>query len=107
MPQQRTPPRYVPTLTEVVKPVTVSEPAALAGPMALMSQEQLVHRILQRIDLTLDGRLREAIATVVIEQTRSLGPALRQEIEAVVRKSVAEALEQELTPQGSPRQPGL
>lgn len=100
----KVPPRYVPTLTEVVTPVA----SAGAGPQAQrMTEEQLVHRVLQRIDLLLDARLREAIATVVIEQTRSLAPALREEIETVVRKTVADALAQEFPPQGSTRQPDL
>ncbi len=86
----RAPPRFVPTLTEVVGPATR---ASAAAPVAA---EPLVHRVMQRIDLTLDRRLREAIATVVVEQTRTLGPMLRDEIESVVRQAVAEALAEEL-----------
>jgi hypothetical protein len=88
----RTPPRFVPTLTEVV-----SGPRT-ASAVEPLTQEQLVHRIMQRIDLTLDRRLREAIASVVIEQSRQLAPALRQEIEAVVSAAVSEALAEELDP---------
>jgi flagellar biosynthesis/type III secretory pathway protein FliH len=88
----RTPPRFVPTLTEVV-----AGPRAAAGAEPL-TQEQLVHRIMQRIDLTLDRRLREAIASVVIEHSRQLAPALREEIEAVVSAAVSEALAEELDP---------
>jgi hypothetical protein len=54
--------------------------------------------VMQRIDLTLERRLREAIAAKVLEQTRSLGPALREEIEAVVRLAVAQAFEDEIAP---------
>ena len=86
----RTPPRYVPTLTEVV-PGTAAAPAAPA-----LSEEQLVHRVMQRVDLTLDRRLREAIASVVLEHSRALGPALREQIEAVAAKTVSEALAEEL-----------
>jgi hypothetical protein len=86
----RIPPRFVPTLTEVV---TGPRPAATDEPL---TQEQLVHRIMQRIDLTLDRRLREAIASVVIEHSRQLGPALRDEIEAVVSAAVSDALSEEL-----------
>lgn len=86
----RTPPRYVPTLTEVV-PGTASAPAAPA-----LNQEQLVHRVMQRVDLTLDRRLREAIASVVLEHSRALAPALREQIEAVVAKTVSEAVAEEL-----------
>lgn len=105
MAQQKTPPQYVPTLTEVVQPVVLDMQQAIpayaaASPVAPppgLSEEQLVHRILQRVDLLLERRLREAIATVVLEQTRSIAPALREEIEAVVRQTVSDALAQELT----------
>jgi len=86
----RTPPRYVPTLTEVVK----ASPAvsfATAG----LSEEQLIHRVMQRVDLSLERRLREAVAAAVLEQTRSLGPLLRDEIESVVRETVAQAFADE------------
>lgn len=93
----RTPPRYVPTLTEVVK----AEPARAAaaarqrgGPVP--SQEQIIERVMQRVDLTLERRLREAIAATVLEQTRSIAPLLREEIEAVVRETVAQAFADEL-----------
>jgi len=94
----RTPPRYVPTLTEVVAPSSQAQ----AGAAAPFSEEQLVHRVLQRVDLTLERRLREAIATTVLEHTRSLAPMLREEIEAVVRHSVTQALAEELSANGKP-----
>lgn len=105
MAQQKTPPQYVPTLTEVVQPVVLDTqhaasafmPASPVAPPTGLSEEQLVHRILQRVDLLLERRLREAIATVVLEQTRSIAPALREEIEIVVRQTVSDALAQELT----------
>lgn len=93
----RTPPRYVPTLTEVV------QPAAAPGDGAAVSleqlQEQVIHRVMQRVDLSLERRLREAIATLVLEHTRNLGPLLREEIELVVRQSVSDAVAQELSGQ--------
>jgi len=88
----RTPPRYVPTLTEVVR----TTPDATAGPAAAASQEQVVQRVMQRIDLVLERRLREAIAATVIEQTRSMAPLLRDRIEETVRETVAEAFAEEL-----------
>lgn len=89
----RQPPRYVPTLTEVVK----TAPATAAGsPGTSLTQEQLIHRVMQRVDVTLERRLREAIAATVLEQTRAIGPQLRQEIEAVVRQTVSQAFSEEL-----------
>ena len=57
----RTPPRFVPTLTEVVQ----SGPVPLAASPGL-SADQLAQRVLQRVDLALDRRLREAIATLLL-----------------------------------------
>ena len=90
----RTPPRFVPTLTEVVRS---RGSGSAAAPAAAPSGEQLVHRIMQRVELTLERRLREAIATTVLQQTQMLGPLLREEIELVVRESVEQALADELT----------
>lgn len=91
----RSPPRFVPTLTEVVHS---TEPRPGAAVPFMLSEEQLVHRIMQRVELTLERRLREAIATTVLQQTQMLGPLLREEIELVVRESVEQALAEELTP---------
>lgn len=90
----RKPPRFVPTLTEVVKPATEPRPSPAATEL---SQEHIVERVMQRIDLTLERRLREAIAATVLEQTRSMAPMLRDEIEAVVRETVAQAFADELS----------
>ena len=89
---QRTPPRFVPTLTEVVQ-----DSVAPAGAERL-AQDELVRRIMQRVDLTLDRRLREAIASVVVEHSRQLAPSLREQIEATVTAAVAQALADELDP---------
>ena len=88
----RKPPRYVPTLTEVVGSPAEARAAAAPG----ISQDQLIERVMQRIDLTLERRLREAIAATVLEQTRSIAPMLREEIESVVRETVAEAFADEM-----------
>ncbi|GAB2544401.1 hypothetical protein GCM10027032_33980 [Simplicispira piscis] len=61
----------------------------------------MVHRVMQRVDVMLEQRLRDAIALVVQEQTRSVLPRLREEIESVVRHSVYEAVADELA-SGSP-----
>ncbi|TSB12936.1 hypothetical protein FNZ23_31435 [Streptomyces benahoarensis] len=62
----------------------------------------MIHRIIQRVDVVLDQRLREAIATVVQEQTRSMVPRLREEVESVVRHAVYEAVADELAAPGAP-----
>lgn len=97
-----------PLLTPVPQPPSVLTPAATADTSAPVNppaksrsmpdgmEEYMVHRVMQRVDVVLDQRLREAIATVVQEQTRSVLPRLREEIESVVRHAVYEAVADEL-----------
>jgi len=95
----------------------VAAPAPLMAPFAAVAakpvltrplpegmEEYMVHRVMQRVDVVLDQRLREAIATVVQEQTRSVLPRLREEIESVVRHAVYEAVADELA-SGAPSVP--
>ena len=96
------PPRFVPTLTEVVRsPQTLAEDETLdrSAPDLLRFQEQMVHRVMQRVDLTLERLLRETVGRLVLEHTQALAPSLRDEIEIVVRQSVNQAFEQELASQ--------
>ncbi|MBU6502082.1 MAG: hypothetical protein KGQ35_04375 [Burkholderiales bacterium] len=101
----RIPPRYVPTLTEIVLPA--QEPATEWMDMAPLEetpepesfssmQEQVIHRVMQRVDALVEQRLHEAIATVVQQHTQALEPQLREEIELVIRQSVSEAVAEEL-----------
>ena len=107
------PPRFVPTLTDVVHPSdhfnrnnnTNNNPINQPLPHNNIQQnpvqleDQIVHRVMQRVDLVLERRLREAVAQVILSQTQSLGSRLREEIELVVRESVSQAVAYEL-PQG-------
>ena len=96
----KTPPRFVPTLTEVVH----SGPAPLS-PAPGVTQEQLVQRVLQKVELVLDRRVRETIATAILEQTNLLTPILHERLDALVRQLVAEALAEEMGTRGTPRGP--
>lgn len=104
-----TPPRFVPTLTEVVHPGSVSivsflpdtgastETATPSHDEALREfEDQLLHRVMQRVDLVLERRLREAVSQIILTHTQTLGLRLREEIELVVRESVSQAIAQEL-----------
>ena len=108
------PPRFVPTLTDVVQPIaathsqagTLTEafgvvPAAGLQPGGQL-EDQIVHRVMQRVDLVLERRLREAVGRVILTHTQALGPRLREEIELVVRESVSQAVAQELPQQPTP-----
>lgn len=76
------------------KPAQTS--ASPRRPLPQGMEEYMVHRVMQRVDVVLDQRLREAIALVIQEQTRSVLPRLREEIESVVRHAVYEAVADEL-----------
>lgn len=101
-----TPPRFVPTLTEVVHPASVSGSADVIAPDASLTsnsgvslqqlEDQVLHRVMQRVDLVLEQRLREAVSQLILTHTQALGPRLREEIELVVRESVSQAIAQEL-----------
>lgn len=100
------PPSFVPTLTDVVRLVdyTSSKPQPFNNDIqqnAVQLEDQIVHRVMQRVDLVLERRLREAVAQVILSHTQALGPRLREEIELVVRESVSQAVAQEL-PQRNP-----
>ena len=95
----QTPPRYVPTLTDRYHPAADAAPAPDAVPSPASAeilpehaQEQLVRRIMQRVDSTLERRLREAIATTVLEQTRGLEPLVRAAIEGALHQAVLQAV---------------
>ena len=94
------PPRFVPTLTDIVQSpapdaMQVDEKPPVSQLDTLLLEEQIIHRVMQRIDLTLDRRLREALGQVILAHTKNLAPVLREEIEQVVRDSVSQAMAQE------------
>ena len=115
----RTPPRFVPTLTTVLdipaepaspepqpEPVPQPDPASTMAlpPAAQFSQaeivsleEQLLHRVLQRVDLSLEERLSDTVSAAVQHQLDAMVPRLRNEIEAVLRALVIEAMAAELS----------
>lgn len=93
------PPRFVPTLTDVVHQVddfNKAQPHTDIQHNPMQLEDQIVHRVMQRVDLVLERRLREAVAQVILSHTQTLGPRLREEIELVVRESVSQAVAQEL-----------
>ena len=98
------PPRFVPTLTEIVPGHGALQPAPVADSVApaVEPTEAMIQRIMERVDLVLERRLREAVSRHVLVQAQTLTPRLREEIELLVRDSVAQMLAQE---PGSPQPP--
>ncbi|MDB5891406.1 MAG: hypothetical protein JWP47_2237 [Polaromonas sp.] len=92
------PPRFVPTLTEVVYASAhpSSHPQQQGTNSSVLIEAELVERLMQRVDLVLERRLREVVGQLILAHTQALGPQLRDEIELVVRESVRQAVSQEL-----------
>ena len=61
-------------------------------------EDQVLHRVMQRVDLVLEARLSDAVSQLILAHTQSFGPRLREEIERVVRESVSQAIALELPP---------
>lgn len=118
----RQPPRYVPTLTDVVaeglpirRPAESAQGAAqplegqqqahdgedeLAAPTApempaAQVHEALVARLLERVQPMLEAQLRDAVAEVMQSHAEVLVRSLRVAAEDVVRAAVADAIVQE------------
>ena len=122
---QRTPPRFVPTLTAIVdSPASAqaqlpdlmtanglqaspAEPAVglaheepSSDPVSeqtFQPEEQLVHRVMQRVDLTLEQRLGDAVSVAVRQQIDVMLPRFREEIEQAVRLAIVDALAHEFS----------
>ena len=81
---------------EEEKAAIASDPA-LSDADAFRFEEGLVHRVLQRVDLSLEARLTDAVSAALQQQLDSMVPKLREEIETVLRTLVIEALARELS----------
>jgi hypothetical protein len=95
----RNPPRFVPTLTDKIGHEVSDAPdtdTAQSQPIETRIDEQLMVRIMQRVDLALERRLREAIASVIAEHTQSMVPQLHDQISIAIESTVRDAVAQEL-----------
>lgn len=90
----RQPPRFVPTLTEVV-PATNSPTPAVAEPASeppVVELERVVQGVLTRLRPNLDRLVSEAVSQVVQEQMQDLHWHVLQAVEAAVQRAVQQAL---------------
>jgi hypothetical protein len=83
------------------RPVTASPRTRLAEVEVFQMEEQLLHRVLQRVDLLLEERVSDAIFASIRFHLDALVPDLRKEIETVLRALVSESLALELSNSGS------
>ena len=92
------PPRFLPTLTEVVQPPGLARTSAALTP----DFEEVVQSVLQGLNLTcLREETDDLVRTLVTEQLQTLRLRLCQELEMVVRKTVLEAMRSRADPDKS------
>lgn len=82
---------------DLVDAVALHPREQLSDEAAFRLEDQLLHRVLQRIDLSLEERLSDAVSAAVQQQLDAMVPRLRDEIEGVLRALVIESLAQELS----------
>jgi hypothetical protein len=87
MPSNKPLPRFVPTLTEVVR-------TGVARPAPPLDRERLIEQVLQTVKPRLEQQLRQSLGVLIDEQIRQASPQWRIEIEATVESVVAQALAQ-------------
>lgn len=94
------PPRFVPTLTEIVLPSPTPQTLRVADTAVPVANvhEAMIQRILKRVDLVLEARLGNTVTELVTMQMQALTPLLGEEIEQLVRESVNQAFAQESGP---------
>lgn len=103
----RLPPRYLPTLTEVVHPTSIDTLATatsavaqaapyLPSPMPLpaspLDRNQLAQQILQQVRPRLEAELRSIAQELFEAQFSALLPSLQLQIEETVREAIDQAL---------------
>ncbi|MGI4777309.1 MAG: hypothetical protein ACRYGA_04220 [Janthinobacterium lividum] len=112
----RTPPRFVPTLTTIIDvvpdadaapetPTLIATEAKVSGARIDVEDgalaEELMQRVLERVDRSLENQISDVVAAEVQAQLDLMVPRLRSEIEKVLRRLVNDALGRE-----SPSNPG-
>ena len=93
----KTPPRFIPTLTEVVQLPTTTAVYNQAAAAPALDSEAIISSVMQRIEETLDSRLQSAAQNIVHHHLDSLVPLIEQEIQRVVREVVNDAVAAELS----------
>lgn len=85
-------PRFLPTLTEVVRPSEMSAEAPASQP----DPEAFVQTLLAQVDVLVKTRVQEEleslIRSVLVEHTQALVPSLQLKLHEEVRKMVLDTL---------------
>lgn len=85
MPTNKPAPRFVPTLTEVVRPGLPKAPPAV-------DRDQLVEQVLQALRPRLEQQLRASLQAVVEQHLRTAAPRMQHDMEEAVEAAVSNAI---------------
>ena len=103
------PPRFVPTLTEVVHAPPLPETRLVEANEAFVAcsrpEDAMVQAVLLRLELILEHHVQEAVVKLVRDHTQTLAAHLREETAHVVRECVLRAIEEESVRQKRPLDP--
>jgi hypothetical protein len=93
--QGRSVPRFLPTLTEVVLPPAGAAPLP-AIPAPLIDPEAILERVRNDVDMVLQTHLEATVANAMLDQVAVIVARIREEIEPMVLRAVADAVAAEL-----------
>jgi len=85
MPTNKPAPRFVPTLTEVVRP-------GLPKPPPPVDRDELVEQVLQALKPRLEQQLRASLQAVVEQHLRTVAPRMQHDMEEAVEAAVSNAI---------------
>jgi hypothetical protein len=87
--------RFLPTLTEVVRPPPPAEdPSAQPLPPLEIDTDAMVDQVMQAVAPLVHAQLREMVSGVVEDQLKEMTPRIEQDLAAMVRAAVQGALEE-------------
>ena len=91
-------PRFIPTLTEVVDPASLSSTARLARPEV----ETLIDQVQRQVQPIFERRLQEEferlVRSLVAKQWDEVRARLQNEMDMLIRQSVLDALDKQAPP---------
>ena len=104
-PVTRIPPRFVPTLTEVVQLPALGSGSAVSADSGLLAgnPDDIVDKLMHRLDGPLQAAMGHILSSLAVDHFKKLEPLLRDEIDRAVRRAVDDALAAELDAQNPPR----
>lgn len=85
MPTNKPVPRFVPTLTEVVRPGLPTQPSEI-------DPERLAEQVLQAVRPRLEQQLRASLQVLIEQHLRAAAPRVQRELEDAVLVAVTKAI---------------